>query len=322
MSSDKSLNEVFSGVTARRRYEVWFVRLGLADGLGAWWFRYLLMNPGLSRNHTLPRQMPVQVWATWFPHDAQALTVIQGFPIEDLDLSARAENPFHLRGPDYQIDENSCRGMLQVGGHTIAWNLNYHSTFRATLSDMGWIGFSRTPHSNAIFSGKITLDGQTFEGNPLGFGVQGHNCGYKHRGFWTWSHAYFSSPTGASTLEALIYDLPLGLTFRKAVLWHKGTRYIFRGLNDVQTRDKNLSWQFWASSFEGVKLEFSVGAGEPHIHQLAYEKTDGSGTLKVLNSSLAHARLSLQRPNQACEELETAMGAVIEIGGDIQRQRQ
>jgi len=118
----------------------------------------------------------------------------------------------------------------------------------------------------------------------------------------------------------LIYDLPLGLVFRKAVLWHKGTRYIFRGLKDVQTRDTNLSWQFRASG-SGVKLEFSVGASEPNIHQLAYEKTDGSGTFKVLNSSLAHARLSLQRPDQACEELETATGAVIEIGGDIQRQR-
>jgi hypothetical protein len=320
VSSEKTLNEVFSAVTARRRYEVWFVRLGLVDGSGACWFRYLLMNPGLSRNHTLPRQMPVQIWATWFPRGAPPQTVIQGFPIEDVDLSARAENPFHLHARSHQIDENSCRGMLQADGHTIAWNLNYHSTFRATLSDLGWIGFSRTPHCNAIFSGEITLDGQTVEGNPLGFGVQGHNCGYKHRGFWTWSHAYFSSPAGASTLEALIYDLPLGLVFRKAVLWHKGTRYIFRGLKDVQTRDTNLSWQFRASG-SGVKLEFSVGASEPNIHQLAYEKTDGSGTFKVLNSSLAHARLSLQRPDQACEELETATGAVIEIGGDIQRQR-
>src|ERR1017187_602604 len=41
----KTLNELYSSLSARRRYEVWFVRLGLADGGGAWWFRYLLMNP-------------------------------------------------------------------------------------------------------------------------------------------------------------------------------------------------------------------------------------------------------------------------------------
>src|ERR1019366_4240992 len=44
--------------------------------------------------------------------------------------------------------------------------------FRVTLSHKGWIGFSRTPHSDALFSGHITLDGRSFQGEPLGFGVQ------------------------------------------------------------------------------------------------------------------------------------------------------
>jgi hypothetical protein len=321
VSSKKTLNEVFSAVTARRRYEVWFVRLGLADGSGAWWFRYLLMNPGLAANNNLPRHMPVQVWATWFPRDARPHTVIQSFPIEDVDLSARGENPFHFHALSNEINENSCRGALNLDGHTVAWNLNYHSRFQATLSDLGWIGFSRTPHCDATFSGEITLNGQTVTGDPLGFGLQGHNCGYRHRGFWTWTHAYFSSVEGASTLEALMYDMPLGLLFRKAVLWHKGSRYIFRGLKEVKTGDENLSWQFRASTREGLKLECFVSARAPNIHQLAYEKTDGSGSFQVLNSSLAHARLSLRWPDEAYEELETTTGAVIEIGGDIQRRR-
>src|SRR6266481_6077130 len=42
----KTFNERFSAVSMRRRYEVWFLRLGLSDASGAWWFRYLLMNPG------------------------------------------------------------------------------------------------------------------------------------------------------------------------------------------------------------------------------------------------------------------------------------
>src|SRR5258707_536415 len=42
----KTLNERFSALSMRRRYEVWFLRLGFGDGSGAWWFRYLLMNPG------------------------------------------------------------------------------------------------------------------------------------------------------------------------------------------------------------------------------------------------------------------------------------
>jgi hypothetical protein len=42
----KTLNEAFSSRSSWRRYEAWFIRLGLADSSGAWWLRYLLMNPG------------------------------------------------------------------------------------------------------------------------------------------------------------------------------------------------------------------------------------------------------------------------------------
>jgi hypothetical protein len=45
----RTLNEAFSTLSMRRRYEVWFLRVGLANGSGAWWFRYLLTNPGARR---------------------------------------------------------------------------------------------------------------------------------------------------------------------------------------------------------------------------------------------------------------------------------
>src|ERR1700737_4514917 len=105
----KTLNEVFTALSMRRRYEVWFLRLGLGDGSGAWWFRYLLMNPG--------------------------------------------------RG--------GCAGRIEVAGQRISWDLRYRSSFRAELSGKGWIGFSRTPHSDAVFSGEIALNDRSFRGEPL-----------------------------------------------------------------------------------------------------------------------------------------------------------
>jgi len=118
--------------------------------------------------------------------------------------------------------------------------------FHVTLSTKGWIGFSRTPHSDAVFSGKITFDDRTFEGSPLGFGLQGHNCGYRHRKFWTWTHAYFDRGSEApTTLEALQYEMPLGLAFRKAVLWHRGVQRTFSHLTgEVQKSPEGLQWQF------------------------------------------------------------------------------
>src|SRR5208337_4250550 len=115
----------------------------------------LLMNPGRGGCPGDLRGMPVQVWATWFPREGKPQSFIQGFPLQDLGLSARGQNPFHLRIGASEIGENSCRGSLEVDGHAISWDLHWRSTFRLTLSNKGWIGFSRTPHSDALFSGQI-----------------------------------------------------------------------------------------------------------------------------------------------------------------------
>ena len=312
----KTLNEVYSSLAIRRRYEVWFVRLGLADHSGAWWFRYLLMNPGRQGCPDNPRGMPVQVWATWFPSGGKPQSFIQGFPLQDLELSPRNQAPFHFRIGHSAIDENSCRGALQLDGHTISWELRYRSTFHFTMSDKGWIGFSRTPHSDGIFSGQITLDGRTFSAEPLGFGLQGHNCGYRHRNLWSWTHASFPHPGASpSTFEALVYEMPLGLVFRKAVLWHEGEQHVFRNLREIRRDRNDLLWEFRASTRDGLQLEATIDGRGPSAHHLPYIKTDCSGSFEVVNNSLARAVVCLKRRNGRVETLETPAGAVLEMTG-------
>jgi len=214
------------------------------------------------------------------------------------------------------ISEDSCRGRLQVKGHEISWELRYGSSFRTTLSSKGWIGFSRTPHSDAIFSGQIILDGRKFEGQPIGFGVQGHNSGYRHRNFWKWTHAYFSHPGSTpSTLEALVYEMPLGLVFRKCVLWHEGREYVLRNLQEAAREPGALEWNFRCSGKDAIQLEVAIDGRGPGIHRLPYLKTDCSGTFEVLNNSLSSAVIRLQRPGGHTEELRTEHGAVLEFAG-------
>ena len=312
----KTLNEVYSSLSARRRYEVWFLRLGLADGDGAWWFRYLLMNPGRCGCAGDPRGMPVQVWATWFPGVGKPQSFIQGFSLESLELSARGRNPFHFRIANNEIGEGSCRGAIEVDGRKISWDLHYRSSFRVTLSNKGWIGFSRTPHSDALFSGQISLDGRSIKGDPLGFGVQGHNCGYRHRNFWTWTHAHFPrSGSSPSTLEALVYEMPFGLFFRKAVLWHDGEVHEFRDLLESRRDPEEFVWNFRCSTKNGCRLEGAIDGPGLSIHRLPYVKTDCKGSFEVANNSLARAVLRLERRGRPVETLETASGAVLEMVG-------
>ncbi len=312
----KTLNEVYSSVSTQRRYEVWFLRMGLANGGGAWWFRYLLMNPGRCGCPGNPRGKPVQVWATWFPPEGKPQTFIQGFSLDGLDLSARGQSPFHFRIGNQGVEESSCQGALEVDGHTISWDLHYRSTFRTTLSAKGWIGFSRTPHSDARFSGRITLDDRSFAGDPLGFGVQGHNCGYRHRNYWIWAHAYLPRSDGrVSTLEALVYDMPLGLVFRKAVLWHDGKAHVFRGLQERKRDPENLQWEFRCVSRGGLHLDVALDGSGTSLHRLPYLKTNCTGSFEVANNSLARATVQVLRRGGPIEKFETTTGAVLEMAG-------
>jgi len=301
----------------RRRYEVWFLRLGLADGSGAWWLRYLLLNPGRGGCPANPQGYPAQVWATWFPQNGKPQTWIQGFSLKDLRLSERQASPFFLQMGENRISENECHGDMEAGGRRITWDLRYRSTFQVNLSSMGWIGFSRTPHSNALFSGQIALDGSSFQGEPLGYGMQGHNCGYRHRSLWTWTHLHFpGAKNGGSTFEALVYDMPLGLFFRKAVLWHSGQIYTFRSFREDARDPRHLIWTLRGPGRPGVHLEVDIRGREGFVHRLPYLKTDCSGQFEVANDSLAKARMVLQLPGRSPEELTTDTGAALEMAGN------
>jgi hypothetical protein len=313
----KTLNEPFSKLPMRRRYEVWFLRLGLADGRGAWWFRYLLLNPGRDGCGSDARQRPVQVWATWFPREGKPETWIQGFSLKDFRLSPRGAGPLLFEMGENLITENRCRGRLEVDGRRICWNLQYRSTFRMELSSKGWIGFSRTPHSDAIFSGEIALDNQTFRGELLAYGMQGHNCGYRHRSFWTWTHLFFPHANATpTTFEALVYDMPLGLVFRRAVLWHEGREYIFRSVRELTRDARHLVWQLQFGDEKSALGKVQTNGREGFIHHLPYFRTDCSGQFEVANDSLATARMTLRLPGRPAEELTTDVGAALEMSGD------
>ncbi len=327
----KTLNERFTALSMRRRYEVWFLRMGLGDGSGAWWFRYLLMNPGRDGCAGDPQGQPVQVWATWFPREGKPETWIEGFTLESLrssnaglndvgssnaGLSKRGASPFFLEIGENRIGENECRGRIEVGGQRISWDLRYRSSFRAELSSKGWIGFSRTPHSDAVFSGEITLNDRSFRGEPLGFGMQGHNCGYRHRHFWTWTHIHFPGARGrGSTFEALAYEMPLGMIFRRAVLWHDGEKYTFGKFSESVRDSQQLNWKLECTDGRGAHVELNVSGRERFVHRLPYVKTDCSGRFEVANDSLAFACMVLRRPGRAAEELTTDSGAVLEMVG-------
>ena len=161
------------------------------------------------------------------------------------------------------------------------------------------------------------MDGKTFSDDPLAFGVQGHNCGYRHRSFWVWAHAFFQNPGGSpSTLETLVYDMPLGFVFRKAVLWHDGRSHLFRSLQDESASRESMWWKFRCSGEKGMRLAAEIRGLDINTHRLPYLKTDCSGSFEVSNNSLASAVVRVESADGRAERLETDNGAVLEIAGN------
>lgn len=316
-----SFNAMFSTPKMKRRYESWFLRFALADGSGAWWLRYLLLNLGNSCFGGCggnARGFPVQVWATWFPRGENPQHYLAGFPQGGLQTSQRFATPFFLECESQRIEENSCRAGLEVDGHKVSWDLQFHSTRSYTMSDKGWIGSTRTPHADAVFSGKISLDGQTWQADPLGFGVQGHNTGYRHRAFWTWAHALFPATAARkfSSFEAVEYEMSLGFRFRRALFWHDDTLYEFRSLKNLERGKTPFRWSAeWSNKKDDASLLAKLDGAGISAHRLPYLKTNCSGTFDVTNNSFASAKLILNRAGKAPIELNTHGGAVLEMAG-------
>jgi hypothetical protein len=262
--------------------------------------------------------MPVQIWATWFPRDGAPQTFMKGFSADSLSLSAKGARSLRLTHGENSIGEEWCKGQLSADGHYIRWDLKYRSAFAATLSDRGRIGFSRTPHSDAVFSGEIVLDGRFFRGEPLGHGLQGHNCGQRHRRMWTWTHAIFTDANGMGlpTFEALEYEMPLGMRFRKAVLWTGNETHVFRKFQGAQRDSQNLNWSFdCGDPRRGIQLQVSVDGRGASLHRLPYLNTNCSSTFDVANNSLARATLKFLRPGRPDVDLTTDTNAVLEMAG-------
>ncbi len=113
-----------------------------------------------------------------------------------------------------------------------------------------------------------------------------------------------------------MYEMPFGLVFRKAILWHGGRCHIFRKLKESCRDRGEMRWIFRTTSSAG-SIEVEIEGGGPSLHRLPYVKTDCSGSFEVANNSLARARLKVRLGNSgAVEEFLTEGGAVLEMTGD------
>jgi hypothetical protein len=117
--------------------------------------------------------------------------------------------------------------------------------------------------------------------------------------------------------------MPVGLVFRKAVLWHDQKRHVFRDLHEVEGLGEGVlradrdgfRWNFRCSSPGGLGLDVLIDGSGSAIQRVQYGKTDCSGSFEVTNNSLANAVVRIERDRALIDRLETSGGAVLEMAG-------
>jgi hypothetical protein len=112
-----------------------------------------------------------------------------------------------------------------------------------------------------------------------------------------------------------MYEMPFGLVFRKAVLWHNGHEHLFGKMQELGDSRKNMQWNFRCAARNGLRLEAAIDGRGPSVHRLPYLKTDCTGSFEVVNNSLASASVLIQSAGRPDERLETTTGAVLEMVG-------
>jgi hypothetical protein len=112
-----------------------------------------------------------------------------------------------------------------------------------------------------------------------------------------------------------MYEMPFGLIFRKAVLWHDGKKHEFKNLQEISRDQNEFCWSFHCSSNDGYRLQAVIDGTGLSIHRLPYLKTNCTGDFEVTNNSLARAVLRLEQRDRPIETLETGIGAVLEMVG-------
>jgi len=113
----------------------------------------------------------------------------------------------------------------------------------------------------------------------------------------------------------LVYDMPFGLVFRKAVLWHDGKAHVFRRLEEKKRNPEHLQWEFRCVTQGGLRMDVALDGRGPNLHRLPYLKTDCTGSFEVANNSLAQAAVQVLQPGGPIEKFETTTGAVLEMAG-------
>ena len=298
-------------------YESYFQRANHPTRPLAFWIRYTVFSP-----RGRPAEARGELWAIGFDGETGRITAVK----ETKPISACHFSPTELevRIDGATLTDRALCGEAASSSHTFKWALSYAGIEPPLLllpDSFYDRGFPKAKAlvglPNAEYTGTVTVDGRemTIDGWR---GSQNHNWGSRHTDLYAWGQVAGFDNAPEAFLECSTAQIRLGPVWSPrltlVVLRDDGQEIALNGLLQAVRASGAFDFFTWtiASQTPQVRISGRIHAPASAFVGLTYANPPG-GSKTCLNTKLASAEITVQRPGRPARTLVTAHRAAFEI---------
>lgn len=298
-------------------YESYFLRANHPVRPLAFWIRYTAFVP-----QGRPGEACGELWAIVFDGDAGRIVAAkQSVPLADCAFSPGG---LDVRIGSATLREGALDGGASSGAHRVDWSLRYAGQGPPLLLLPERFYDRGLPRAkalvggpNAAFTGVLVVDGDEvpIEGWT---GSQNHNWGSRHTDRYAWAQVAGFDDAPEAFLECSTAQLKIGPIWTPrvtlAVLRDEGEEWRLNGLLQgarATAAIEGFDWTFETRSRD-VRIAARIHAPAGSFVGLSYANPPG-GAKTCLNTKIASAEVTVERPGRPARVLRTEHRAAFEI---------
>ncbi len=298
-------------------YESYFLRANHPERPLAFWIRYTVFCP-----QGRPQAAQGELWAIWFDGESQRIAAVkESQPIAECRF---APDRLDARIGAATLTDGALEGRAASAEHAVSWRLTFTGGGAPLLllpESLYAGGFPKAKalvaRPNAVFAGALTVDGREIAIDGWR-GSQNHNWGSRHTDRYAWGQVAGFDNAPEAFLECAAAQVRIGPLWTPRltllVLRDEGEVIALNGLWQATKAQGNYDFFKWTldSRAPQARLRGRIAAPASAFVGLNYLNPPG-GSKTCLNSKLASAEFTLERPGRPAKTFVTRSRAAFEI---------
>lgn len=298
-------------------YESYFLRGNHPERLLAFWIRYTIFCP-----KGRPQEAQGELWAIYFDGETSKVSAVkESRPITECQFS---RDCLDVRIGSATLTDGALDGRAASAEHAVSWRLTFAGGGAPLLllpEAMYSGGFPKAKalvaQPNAVFSGTLTVDGREIALSGWR-GSQNHNWGSRHTDRYAWGQVAGFDNAPEAFLECAAAQVRVGPFWSPRltllVLRDGDEEIALNGLLQAARAHGSYDFFSWTLDSRGpqARLHDRIEAPAAAFVGLNYLNPPG-GSKTCLNSKLASAEFTLERPGRPAKTFVTRSRAAFEI---------